>query len=501
MFRAAASLALLVTLAAPVRAACLRADSPAFVGYSRTTDRDLRIQLTKLQQFDALVRRLTGLDPQGISPLAVYFVQGRDFPGLGVAGAEVVGFYASSPGTTGAFIATDRARSNFGGGVSLTIFHEYTHYFMFHATRAAYPAWYVEGFAEYLSTAQFGPGWAEFGGFDKGRVFGLLLMKWLPMQQVMTARVGDFKTVEQVAQFYAQSWLTVHYLSREPARRQQLNRYLAALNRGEPAATAFGECFGVGFEAFGERLRAYLKGHDFSRSRISGVAAASDPVTAVTALPKSANDLLLPAVRLAMLSAPPAKPKPETTAARARLLQTIRRATPATGDAFADATRAEAEIKLGDRADGLARLGALLARDPGDAQALYLRGVAMLDDAGDPTARLAARKLLARANAARPDDYRILFAHARSFDSLDLPDREVEVLLRANALAPDVGEIAATAALVLARRGDKAQAVALLTPIANNPHGGSASVGAAQLVEAIGRGEKPSRFELGADDE
>ena len=37
----------------------------------------------------------------------------------------------------------------------LVLFHEYAHHFMLQYAPAAYPAWYVEGFAEVVSTASF----------------------------------------------------------------------------------------------------------------------------------------------------------------------------------------------------------------------------------------------------------------------------------------------------------------------------------------------------------
>lgn len=76
-----------------------------------------------------------------------------------------------------AYGATDRTRAN--GRVSLTLLHEYVLHFMFQDTRAAYPAWYVEGFAEYLSTATFAEGAMSVGTPDKGRACTLGLAGWL----------------------------------------------------------------------------------------------------------------------------------------------------------------------------------------------------------------------------------------------------------------------------------------------------------------------------------
>ncbi|TRW14531.1 hypothetical protein [Glacieibacterium frigidum] len=493
---------ILLVLPAAVQAAWLRAETASFVGYSNGSERSLREKMGELQEFDQLLRLLTGIEPSGsAAKLPIYFVENGEFATLGMPARNVGGFYRAGPGYIAAFVGTSRTGA--GDSDNHVLFHEYTHHFMLQNSRAAYPAWYVEGFAEYVSTARFEKTFTEFGGVGLGRAYALLAKAWLPVRTVMTSRVTDMSTYDR-GQFYAMSWLAVHYLSRDEGRRAQLRAYLKAIDTGTPPDDAFTKSFGLSYEDFGKALRRYLDGKDITVTRISGAQAGraqGDPVVALTRLPPAADRLVVPAAALAALDFRPASARGAGDAAREKRLLGIVRAAPA-GDDFADLIVAEAEIKLGDRAVGIARLDARLAREPDNAQALYLRGMTQLIDAEatrDKEGLRRARVLLTRANAARPDDYRILAGHARSYATIDLPPKEVEVLMRAVELAPQVAELAIQAARVQARRGDRATAKALLMPLANSPHGGGLAQAAARLLAAITLG-KPAGAIQAKDD-
>ncbi|TRW14530.1 hypothetical protein [Glacieibacterium frigidum] len=498
--------AMLALMATPAAAGWLRADGPGFIAYSRGTEADLRARMLELQRFDTLARALTGLEPDpDVPPLTIYFLSRRDMERLN-AGDLTAGFYTARPGVTFAALATDLNKR----GTISTLFHEYTHHFMFQHTRAAYPSWYVEGFAEYLSTARFEPDFIEFGQADEGNVYQLTSGNWLSTKTLMTTpthRIGG-----GVYAFYAQSWAMVHYLSRDPQRLAALKRYLALLTKGDKPEPAFAAAFGFTMDEFDLQVRRYVRGKRTSSTRLMTPPPAAAPVT-ITALPASADALLVPSVRLSTIGfAPLRKPRvyeeddARTAAyrrvlhtregiARTTLLKTVREAAgAASGDLGAQAVLAEAEVKLGDRAAGIKILDAGLAKAPKDAQLLYIRGITELEQAKALTgedaaaARKRARQWLTRANAARPNDYRILAAHSATYGT-DMPSAAVDVLLSAADLAPQVPAVQASAALALARRGDRDAAKARLAPIAAAPHGGEAAVAAAALIAAIDRGE------------
>ena len=466
----------------------LRAESASFVGYSRGSEAALRQRLTELQRFDALLRLLTGVTPSASTArLPVYVVDTGDFHVLGESGRRLSGFYTVSPGGIAAFVTG----SNVAGG-DIVLLHEYTHHFMFEASGAAYPAWYVEGFAEYMATAVLGAKDTEFGEVEPGRGRDLVQGSWLPMRKVMTARIADLRA-DDLPLFYAQGWLTVHYMLRDADRNRRLREYLRAINAGKPAEAAFETAFGFGYDELGKRLHRYIGSRDITKTRMNRPITASDAAATVTTLPPAADALLLPGVRLGMLAFDGSARA--ATGDNADLLAAIRKgAARYPDDRFAQDVLAEAEVKLGDRAAGIAALDTQLTARPNDPQLLYVRAMTLIVDAeaaaraGAPTpeAMHRARVMLTRANAARPDDYRILAAHARTEPLGKFGDRELDVLLRAVELAPQVSYNAMLAARALIARGDRDRARSLLTPIANNPHGGAMADRAGHILARLG---------------
>lgn len=487
-----------------------RAASGPFVVYARANDETIRQRLNDLRTFDLLLQRLTGIKPApDLPPLPVYFVSGGDMTTLGMDPSYVGGFYRATSGGIVAVVSGVRA-----GSSSLpTLFHEYTHHFMLQHTRSTYPKWYGEGFASYLETAEIAPSYVDFA--IAGRESGYVLngFSWAPMRDVLTG--GKALNEVNMFSFYAQSWLAVHYLLRDGGKSGTVRTYLMAINRGVAPETAFKTAFGMDYAAFDTALRVYKNSRSLVKLRTDMPPQTAAASAVVTVLPDIMDKLLIPSVQLAATDFAPVKPfKPDADAtpiektqarrsydaeatARVRLLSLVRRETGAAPtDPAAAAIRAEAELKLGDRDAGLKLLEPLLAAAPRDGPLLYLRGAGLLaaaDSANDPgAARKQARLWLARANRATPDDFRILASHAATFAPTEFNDGEVDVLMRAATLAPQVSEIQTQAAIVLAGRGRRDEAKALLMPIANNPHGGTEATEAAALIASIEKAPAPA---------
>jgi hypothetical protein len=94
---------------------------------------------------------------------------------------------------------------------------------MFASTGQSYPAWYVEGFAEYFMTATFFPTRVDFGLFDAGRAYSLS-QQWLNWDRVIGRETAKLRSAD-VLMFYAQSWLLTHYMFRAPGMSEKLNAY------------------------------------------------------------------------------------------------------------------------------------------------------------------------------------------------------------------------------------------------------------------------------------
>jgi len=138
--------------------AWLRAETPGFIVYSTSAETRVRSLAEELESFDSLLRRLTQTTaPRSPTPLEIYLFNGpgqfqEAFPG---SNTTVRGRYAARPDIIAAYaIYQDRE----GLEAQDVLFHEYAHHFMYQYFANTYPAWYVEGFAEFVSTAAFEDG-------------------------------------------------------------------------------------------------------------------------------------------------------------------------------------------------------------------------------------------------------------------------------------------------------------------------------------------------------
>ena len=468
----------LLAAAAPAQAAWLRAESPNFIVFSEGSESRLRQQVEILEDYDALLRRLTGTEaPNSANKLRVYIVrsgdelrQVRDIP------AGVGGFYSSGTEGIAAFV-----NANAGGdlvGANEVLFHEYAHHFMMQYHGTAYPPWYVEGFAEFMSTARFSDRHVEFGRPSPGRALSLAQRHgWLPMEEILFSPTRTGR--EEQARFYAQSWLLTHYLLSDPARLAQFRAYLVALGRGEEPPLAFQASFGIMPSQMHRQLTDYAFGQ-MSYRRMDRASIARAPQVAITRLPASAEDLLLLQAAMHVGS----RDGPE-------LIERIRRAAPRHGDPFARRVLAQAEALYGDGAEADRLLEALLATSPNDAELLYLRGMRHIVAARDADAEersahfRAARTWLSRAHRIDANHFQTLYRYAQSFS--DEPDfvseNNVNILLLAHRLAPQVAEIRMTAASMLLAMRDFELAETLLRPLASTAHGGSLGAAARSMIE------------------
>ena len=91
-----------------------------------------------------------------------------------------------SPTPDGIAAVVDEASATRRGNEIL--FHEYAHHFMMqNSTSAAYPGWYIEGFAEYFATVRFTARKIDIGNYSQGRAYSIVQGAWLPMERILSA--------------------------------------------------------------------------------------------------------------------------------------------------------------------------------------------------------------------------------------------------------------------------------------------------------------------------
>ena len=492
---------LLICFASPARAAWLRAESPHFIIYSESGEARLRAQVGELEDFHRLLRQLTATaDPPGTPKLRIYMISGTNqlrqiWPG---SGGGIAGFYAASP--EGIFAVVDSSDGRGWGGRNETLFHEYAHHFMLQHFPAVYPQWYIEGFAEYLATARFEADSIEYGRFNPARATWLADRSgWIPLEQLLFTNPERLEE-RSMSQYYAQSWLLVHYLLRDGRRMRQLNDYLVAVSGGRSPREAFEQSFGTTVSQVQRQLMAYSSG-GMSFTRLGRPGGGQATAVELEHMPASANDLLL---LDASMSSGVQTPGDD-------IIRRVRRETGAAPDAFAKRVLARAEALYGDAAAAERLLTELLATNPNDAELLYLMGMRHLRSGrADEPNRAAhfrtAQRWFGRAHRADENHYPTLYRYAESLShdpAVLLSENTTNILLLAQQIAPQVHVLRLSAANLLIRRGRWADAEAMLLPLAAHSHAGAMTRIARTLLEKARARDAsgiPGVFEVPRDD-
>jgi len=462
MARLLVALILALLIASPVRAEWRRAESANFILFSTESEARLRERVQLLEDFDRLLRTITSVnEPPTPNRLHVYIVDGPTaLRTTRPIERGFAGYYIATPDGIAAFLD---GRAQAGGNELL--FHEYAHHFMRQYAPNAYPAWYSEGFAEYFATVRLRPRQIDFGDFSQGRIYSITQGEWLPAERVLFGQPNGLRR-EQMAAYYAQSWLITHYFYSTPERQTTLRRFLAAARQGEPQAALL-TATGFTPDAFQDELRRYIRGGQIRFRRMTREPPAPAPVT-VTTLPRSANELMLyeASLRIGI-----------TDEQQAGHLQGIRAAAARyPDDPFAMRVLAHAELRHGDGAVADRLLDRLIGGAPNDVELLYLKGLRHLLAAEHGTewerdARIA-RDWFGRAHRADANHWQTLFRYSLSMRGQRsyVSENTSNILLLANQLAPQVAAITMNAAQLLLERRDFAQAEALLRPLAADPH-------------------------------
>lgn len=469
-----------VAAASPALAEWRRAESPNFIVYSQGSEHHLRGYVRNLEIYDFLLRQRMGLPTAtGGRKLPIYLVSGRS--GLlqinPRTGPNVAGTYFP--------VGEDIFAAAFNDREQDYLFHEYFHHFSYQlASTAGYPAWLTEGLAEYFMTAEISETTVKIGGYNEGRVYGLFAAAWLPLEDLLTKRVGEVRGAHQ-GSYYPVAWLMTHWFMSDDARRARLAAYIRDVQQGGESIAAMERATGLTMDQLRQQLRRYR------RLTIEHYTAdfPETPIT-VTRLPRSADDLLLIGQRLKIGVAE------DKRAETAELVRRLAARHP--DDPFALLQLGHAELHFGDPDAGEAVLTRLLAREPGNIEALQLmatRFMRLARERPDETLSLMrqARGYLARAHAADPAQYYTLQLLAESRQVEDSYPTENDLLTwdQAFQLAPQLAAIRLGYANALMQAEEFGEAVILLRPLANAAHGGRAAEMAAGLMNRAQNRQPP----------
>lgn len=482
-----------VIAAVPADAAWHRVSSKHFVIYADESPAKLQEFATRLEKFDKAVRQVRTMPDPAMGDgnrLTIFIVPTiADVQKLAAHRSgmtpNLAGFYT---GRAEGSIAIVPKRSNDTKMGDLadqeTFFHEYAHHLMFYDLRVATPLWYSEGFAEFMSTANFGKdGSVTLGRPVLGRAYGVDDKSTFPLERMLSSN-HDTLTRDEWSALYARGWILTHYLTFELSRKGQIERYLQAVSEGKDSLQSAQAAFGD-FKALDRNLHGYV-----GRSRISVVKVAAEalPIGPVTVEPLSAGGSEIMPLRTKLKVGVPGSEAP----ALAQQIRALAARHPS--DPLVQVTLAEAEYEADQYAAAEAAADRALAADPKLIEAMIYKGRAIMQRAADdqPGATFAAaRTWFMKANKLDPEDPEplLLFYQAQARDTGRPNANAIAALHYASDLAPQDLGLRMQSALQYMRDGKLAAARKALAPVAYNPHGGSIAKTARAAMEKIDAGD------------
>ncbi len=458
------------------------ASSDHFTVYADDSPTNVSRFAERLERFDAVLRMLTKMPATPIAPanrVTVYVVGDMSSIARLSGSGSVAGFYIPRAGGSVAFVP----KTGGGGGdgdldEEQVLFHEYTHHFMLsNWAEAAFPAWFVEGFAEFFApTRMRRDGTIEVARPPLYRAYAFANGLPVPAGALLT---GDPAKLDAEA-IYGEGWLLTHMLLVDPKRRGQLERYMTAIAGGQPPAKA-AEALGD-LRQLDRDLRAYIR----SGIRYSIIPPGTVPAATVRVRALTPGEAAVMKVRIR------SKRGVDRKAALALLPLAQRAAAPFPRDPAAQVALAEAEYDAGNFAAAEAAARRAVAANPKSVDGHVYIGMARMAAAAtakdtDPARWRDIRRAFLAANAIENDDPEPLTLFYRSFAAAgQTPTANArDALLRAHTLAPQDRDLRMAAAQVLLETDRGPAARRMLGPVAFSPHGGAAATFAAGIIATL----------------
>ena len=504
------------------------AESEHFKIYSDGDEKSLARLSGRLEAIHYLLKIATDMrepDDANIVKVKVYSVASvSDVQRLlGNPTANAAGYY--DPQLAGPISVIPR-NSGTDGSFSgeLILFHEYAHHFMLQYQAAAYPAWYVEGFAELAATASFErAGAITFGKAAKHREDELRYAKRYPAAKMVNGQYLDEKP-DANNWGYGDAWAVTHYLTFSEKRRGQLGAYLNAINAGQPfaeAAKVFGDLNdltrevtiyvdGGSFPYKSPPLPAeFQKAPEIRPLTVAEADFIEDRITMERLAKISTKEEYEAWAKLREENKDPVKKDFETysgekIADRDKWMQKLRAKTALyANDPSAWVMQAHAECTARDFAACQQSSDRALALQPDNWEAMLRKGQALLGlagsatDAGKKALFRDSRIWLLKANAANPPAHEPLYFYHQSFgaEGKRAPDVAVAGLAQVVGTIPQIDGPRLTLGGELISRGRFAEARKALKPLAYSPHESVEQKKAQAMLKLIAEKEAAEKTE------
>ncbi len=485
VIRRSAAAALLLAIPTGAQAEWREARGRHFVVYADATEAEIRESATRLEQLDALMRMLSHTPKEldeGANVVTVYTVRNQEAIRrlMGRGASNIAGFYVPRVGGSVAYTPAKTGDDDFSP--QLVLFHEYGHHFLLGNYAAPYPAWFSEGYAEYVATTKFDATNVRFGVPAQHRAYGLAYE--MPVKRLFDGR-RTMRGPQEMDAMYGRGWLLTHMIVSDPALTGQFNDYLEKLSAGVPSIDAATRAFGDLFD-FNQSVDLYLRRNKFTVRQLPRSALSIAPIAIRTL---TAGEAAMIGFR--MISDRGVDEKQ----GKALLADAAPVAAAFPDDAVSQGWLAE--IAYDARDDRLAEAAAdrAFAANPQSAQALLYKARVLLRRAAttktDASAWKEARSWILRANKVDTNNADALMLYYDSFAMAGTPPSKSAILglKRATQLVPQDGSLRWRAARQFLIDGEVDEARILLRPLAFDPHA-SADNPAAKLVTLLDGGAK-----------
>jgi hypothetical protein len=227
--------------------------------YSVLSDSSTREMARQIQAFEQTVGEILRTDDRLPDiPTLIYILNHDDFQKYATGRAGLSGIFLARPFAN--FLAIDG--SEHWGHMTVTVFHEYTHFIQRNSSTLKLPPWYTEGYAELFSSFQMNKNVIKIGGEPNG--LAVYSDNWIPMQRILAVKHDDpeYKAEHLMPQFYGESWALVHMLLFDDKTLERPTRhYLEAMDIGNPEPEAFASSFAFDKQGLDEAVRKLLRNH------------------------------------------------------------------------------------------------------------------------------------------------------------------------------------------------------------------------------------------------
>ncbi len=488
------------SITAPASAEWQRAQSRHFTVFSELPADELKQYITRLEQFDGVMRELQAMkdpDPTPASRLTIFMVKSvSDVQRLiNDKSGTIAGFYIPrAEGTIAVVPENGTAGNEWALEADSIFFHEYTHHLMLQKLDATYPKWMVEGWAEFFGTVHFErDGTLGIGRSPKHRMYELAFGPKLSYDRLLANE--PIKSSDPTSgSIYGRSWVMSHYFFFNPDRLKQLMNYLAQINAGVDGRVAAEKAFG-NLQKLNGQIESYYRKPALPYSRFP---AAQYAPKEIAIRPLGAGEAAVIAARI--------QSKVGVDRKRgAAVLDDVRRAAAQyPNDPLVLSSLAEAELDMDNYAAAVAAADRTLAIDPRWSEAMVYKGRALIENPankGNNQLFSDARSLFIAANKIDTEDPEPLKYYWMSYrrQGISPTANGAEALHKASRLVPQDMDLRALSARQYLADGKPAQARERLAAIAFNPHSGTASDRAQEMIGKIDA--KDGKGALGIADE